>query len=382
MLAHSRRSADLDDRVGSRRFISVQHVMRGRAMNSKSHRGFTLIELLVVIAIIAVLIALLLPAVQAAREAARRASCTNNLKQLGLAVLNYESSNGAIPPTGVVSPSGNPLQAIGNLGMKTRILQWVEQGNLFNCLNMSFNGEAPQGQNDTILVTNLNVFQCPSDANQPQYIYNTPSQGPKPVGYANYPNNIGTIAANNGGSFDGPAYIMAASLVSTRAQGGTVTLASITDGTSNTVILSEWIKADLSTTSTNGLEQIMVSPDAYPATNTYVVPTVYSRDCQSSLTISPTNENVKGCFWYNDKCGQGGGYSHISTPNLKACLFSTDTDAQPDHTEVGASSNHPGGVNAAFLDGSVHFIKNTISPQTWWALATKSLGEVISSDSY
>ena len=151
--------------------------------------------------------------------------------------------------------------------------------------------------------------------------------GPKPVGYANYPNNIGTIATNNGGSFDGPAYIMAANLIPTLAQGGTVTLATITDGTSNTVIFSEWIKADLSTTSTSGLEQIMVSPDAYPATNTYVLPTVYSADCQSSLTISPANENVKGCFWYNDKCGQGGGYSHISTPNLKACLFSNDADA-------------------------------------------------------
>jgi prepilin-type N-terminal cleavage/methylation domain-containing protein/prepilin-type processing-associated H-X9-DG protein len=352
-------------------------------MRSSNRQAFTLIELLVVIAIIAVLIALLLPAVQAAREAARRIQCTNNLKQIGLAVLNYESGNGAIPPTGVpLNPNGLAQLLVGNLGMKTRILPFVEQQNLFNCLNTTFNGEAPQGQNDTILVSNLNAFLCPSDANRPQYIYNTFTMGPQPVGISNYPNNIGTIAANNGGSFDGPAYLMSASLNTAVAQGGVVTLATITDGTSNTVIFSEWIKGDLSTTNTRGLEQIMVSSDAYPATNTYVLPTVYSSDCQASTTISATNENVKGCFWYNDKCGQGGGYSHISTPNLKACLFSNDADAQSWHTEVGASSNHPGGVNTVFLDGSVHFIKNSVSPQTWWALATKSGSEVIDASSY
>src|SRR5580692_10013629 len=114
-------------------------------------RGFTLIELLVVIAIIAVLIALLLPAVQAAREAARRSQCVNNLKQLGLAVMNYESSNGSLPPTGAVSPSGTPLQTIGNFGTKVRLLPFLEQANLFNTVNVTYNGEAPQGQNDTIL---------------------------------------------------------------------------------------------------------------------------------------------------------------------------------------------------------------------------------------
>jgi prepilin-type N-terminal cleavage/methylation domain-containing protein len=82
-------------------------------MRSSNRRAFALIELLVVIAIIAVLIALLLPAVQAAREAARRIQCTNNLKQIGLAVANYESGQGGLPPTGTVSPSGSPLQANG-----------------------------------------------------------------------------------------------------------------------------------------------------------------------------------------------------------------------------------------------------------------------------
>jgi prepilin-type processing-associated H-X9-DG protein len=297
--------------------------------------------------------------------------------------MNYESANGVLPPTGTVSPSGTPLQPIGNFGMKTRLLPFVEQAALFNSMNMTFNGEAPQGQNDTILTTQINAFVCPSDANIPTFQYTMLNGGgSKQVGYTNYPNNIGTITSNNGGQLDGPAYIMGAPLNPTGAQGGTVTLASITDGTSNTVIFSEWIKGRADTVSTTGLHQILVSSTAYPSTNTFVLPTLYSSACQTSTTLAPTTINLKGCFWYNDKCGQGGGYSHVSTPNLKACIFSNDTDAFQGRTLVGASSYHSGGVNVGMVDGSVRFIKTSIAPMAWWALATKSGGEVLSADSY
>ena len=192
------------------------------------------------------------------------------------------------------------------------------------------------------------------------------ARGTKQVGYTNYPNNIGTIAANNGNILDGPAYIMGAQLLPTGVQGGTVTMSSITDGTSNTVMFSEWVKgrADQSTTTGLALHQIFSATIAYPTgNNTFVSPTVYSQACQASTKLTAaTSENSKGLIWCNYKCGHGGGYSHLSTPNLKACMFSSDSDATQGHTIVGASSYHPGGVNVTMIDGSVKFIKNSIAP--------------------
>src|ERR1700759_1536823 len=100
-------------------------------------RGFTLIELLFVIATAALLIALLLPAVQAAREAARRSQCVNNLKQIGLAVANYESSNGCLPPSDNAAVFNSNTSYANDFGMKVRILAFLEQAPLFNAFNQS-----------------------------------------------------------------------------------------------------------------------------------------------------------------------------------------------------------------------------------------------------
>ena len=150
-------------------------------LNRRSARGFTLIELLVVIAIIAVLIALLLPAVQAAREAARRSQCINNLKQIGLAMHNYVSSNGAFPPakifSGELTSASNPGGQVLNTTAFTMILNYMEQTALYNAYNFSHAsngsgvGTGPNTNvvgsplvNTTVVGTMIAAYWCPSDA--------------------------------------------------------------------------------------------------------------------------------------------------------------------------------------------------------------------------
>jgi prepilin-type processing-associated H-X9-DG protein len=118
--------------------------------------------------------------------------------------------------------------------------------------------------------------------------------------------------------------------------------------------------------------------------NTYVAPVLYLNSCKAAKT--PVFD-WKGRYWATDYAVQGGGYSHLMTPNLNGCVFSGQTEGntvQPSEwaTCVGPSSNHPGGVNVGFLDGSVRFIKNSVNQQTWWAIATMAGSEVVDASSY
>ncbi len=346
--------------------------------------GFTLIELLVVIAIIAVLIALLLPAVQAAREAARRAQCVNNLKQLGLGLANYESSNGCYPPTGTggdVDPGNNDFSE------KARLLPYMEQTAVWNALNQSYFAISVNGgirlQTTAISMT-ISTFLCPSDGNDPGYT----TSGVK-TGMNSYGNNIGTCYTLNGNQFDGPTWRMV-----DPGKGGATSLAMITDGTSNTAIHSEWIRGKNQKTGRQAIYKSTLSfspcSPCSPALAGSLQLTLQNvaATCQPAAGAQAV-QDWKGSTWANEEVGIGGGYSHLLAPNKPTCFFSNKLFAtageafygHDDITMVNASSFHPGGVNVGFCDGSVKFIKDSVSLQTWGSIATKAGGEVISADS-
>ncbi|WP_165251051.1 DUF1559 family PulG-like putative transporter [Paludisphaera soli] len=354
-------------------------------------RGFTLIELLVVIAIIAVLIALLLPAVQSAREAARRVQCTNNMKQIGLAIHNYISSNESVPPTGGYYTAAN--QVWQRHSMKTRILPYMEQNAAMNAINFDVSPVKPStgvgypvGRliNGTAGAIQISSFLCPSDPNPGNTGLNQASGSTISfaVGVSNYPNNVGTNRAYTGGRINGPGYYIGGSAHSLAASdfpadvGATVTVSSVTDGLSNTVIFSEWVKGS-SGSRRPGLNLVYYSVPIGASVNNegdY-------QACQAANTTNPWD--FKGEYWMSGDVGRGGGYHHTSPPNSKSCRAGTSF---PDGWNAGwlvsASSFHSGGVNAAFCDGSVRFIRNSVDRETWRALGTMAGGEVISSDAY
>ena len=198
-------------------------------MERKSRRAFTLIELLVVIAIIAVLIALLLPAVQAAREAARRAQCTNNLKQIGLALHNYHQAVGSFPMASTTAYSDPGVQTQwGTWSAQSLMLPYLEQTQVYNAINFDWTNWYDVGApiNSTIWNMNLAAFVCPSDGLTGQANNN------------NYFGSIGTTTGFSGGSnpTGGSTGIFAHLL--------TYGIANVTDGTSNTIAFSEGLVSD------------------------------------------------------------------------------------------------------------------------------------------
>jgi prepilin-type N-terminal cleavage/methylation domain-containing protein/prepilin-type processing-associated H-X9-DG protein len=378
---------------------------------SQRRRGFTLIELLVVIAIIAVLIALLLPAVQSAREAARRAQCTNNLKQLGLAMHNYVSSNDALPPV-CVDPSrdgqGNTIpMPHQNWSQHARLLPFMEQQPLYNAINWNFGARWSDGDSIyadgnppdisaaggadsipqmTVLVTSIASFLCPSDGNPGASGQFSVGGAAKTVGACSYPNNIGlnryitnaTAPGNGSWKINGPNYV--ATTWDNAMANGPTNITTFQDGTSNTAIFSEWIKGQAVGTgsSKNGLLEVY-NLNASSGSQTYDWQFKQICDAQP-ITNANQQWQWKGEWW-----GFGGTmiYSHTQTPNRTSCAYSdVGQDWRGSITMVSASSNHPGGVNVLFMDGSVRFVKSSISYQTWYALATPNYGEVVSADSY
>jgi prepilin-type N-terminal cleavage/methylation domain-containing protein len=337
-------------------------------------RGFTLIELLVVIAIISVLIALLLPAVQSAREAARRAHCLNNLKQIGIAIFNYESSFKLFPFGKGPFYAGAPTYP--RWSANSQLLMFLEQGNLFNAINFSLPPSTPgmQGdignfmpaytspENSTACGSQVNTFLCPSD-------------GPTIDGWPggnNYlgnqdswacdlgENNPSTVAPNEVPR--GVFYFQSS-----------VKVAGVTDGLSNTAFYSEKIRG-------TGADD--------PKADLYIVHSQTSLDetYKSCNAINPlTNPALtrrQGASWVmGEMCCTT--YNHVAPPNQTSCAGTGFAGSMANMSmRVPPSSKHPGGVNMMMGDASVRFVKDSVSLPTWRALGTRNGGETISADSF
>ena len=307
----------------------------GRAAQPmRSRCGFTLIELLVVIAIIAVLIALLLPAVQAAREAARRMQCTNNLKQLGLALHNYHDIHGRFAPgaTSVTLPNGY----IYRQPFLPSLLSFLEQRTLTDSFN--FNLSFQEAANSTTRAIRVNVFDCPSD----QQIF--------------FSNNGATVFDVKGsyGINWGQNTYADPGLPAPFALNYGASLAELTDGTSQTFLMSELLQT--------------LAPPGQPDT-------VVDRRARMWAELS-------GCSQISTRLAPNSQVPDYSVcwPAQKAPCNRNTGDANNHY--IAARSRHPGGVDTLLADGSVRFVKDTIALPTWRALSSRAGGEVISADQY
>ncbi len=339
--------------------------------------GFTLIELLVVIAIIAVLIALLLPAVQSAREAARRIGCVNNLKQIGLALHNYHDAFTRFPP-GYVSAvnatildpcnqdqeNQNSIDLGSGWAWGSMILPQMEQGPVYNSINFSLSVGYPA--NNTCSTVTLNAYLCPSDFGPSLVPVFADPPSPANPGSTSGSNIVDTVSRGNyvgmwglgeicAGSGPNPTSIYPGDPVGIPAgiffRNSSIGAAAITDGTSQTIAIGER---------------------------------------SSNLSYATwTARSIGG--WLGKTSAVAGGTDQFN-PSPEECWTQVlgpvgleDGNRTPNNPMAHVEdywSRHPGGVNFLFADGSVHFIKSSINPTPYRALATRALGEAISADSY
>jgi prepilin-type N-terminal cleavage/methylation domain-containing protein/prepilin-type processing-associated H-X9-DG protein len=340
--------------------------------------AFTLIELLVVIAIIAILVGLLLPAVQKVREAANRVQCENNLKQFGIAIHNYYGAYNVLPigkeQSYTATLPSAPVYA--RWSIHSQLLPFLEQDPLFNSIDFTFPPETPgmkgavafmpayqnpARQNADACRTVIKMFLCPSDPAGPL----GPATWP---GTNNYVASQGTqylcdLTQSQLSTVDptqrpnGPFYFLSKTKIT-----------DIVDGNSQTVLFSEKLRG-------------VGVPN--PRTDMFVMPHQATLDsCYTTCSGLNTATALPLTVWQGASWSMGEmcctTYNHVATPNTISCAGTGYVGNMSNMAmQIPPSSNHGGGVNVLFGDGSVHFISDNIDLQTWRALGTINGGEVI-----
>ncbi len=321
-------------------------------MSPRRRNAFTLIELLVVIAIIAILIALLVPAVQKVRAAAARMQCTNNLKQIGLALHNYEQVNKSLPAShwrktwalDTTNPAGH-----FRWSCLAQLTPYIEQDGVYRGMDMSvplYGGgtiqpaTVPFPQNGPALSVAIRAFLCPAD----QFRIVKRDHGP-----TNYVACVGSNLDGDAALGDGMFF-----------QNSAVRMVEVTDGTSNTVAFSE------STLGINIPNLVGTTGDVrelYKQTTTGLS----QAECDASTTLVTD----RGFLWADGSfnCGL---YNHVLLPNSPTM----DCVKHSNPAWKTARSRHGGGVNALFGDGSVHFLQDSIATATWRALGTRAGNDI------
>lgn len=330
-------------------------------------RGFTLIELLVVIAIIAILIGLLLPAVQKVREAAARMKCQNHLKQLGLAAHNFESTYQTLPPGEWTRPTDG---GANRPTLAAVLLAYVEQANKFSQFN--FTVDVSVAANATARRQDVPIFLCPSDSSTAAM-----SDGGLPVGRISYFGNIGAVADSRLNSDPRGGVFYVTSVGAGETPKGAPIL-SITDGTSNTAMFAEVMRAnnagvlDYATNTSSG--DISTSPSLNDG-----------RAVSGCAGGSPSILiNYTGLQYYRGGINHNSFYSHTLPVNWNKKTGNTATqkyncgDTSFRRTHIAASSFHSGGANVCMADGSVRFVRDSLDFTVWQAVGTRAAGEVLS----